>query len=324
MTGPVDIDKLLGSLETGNAPDAVPSTSGPDLGMPAGPGMPGGAGMSGGALPEDPFAIPGMPLDLGQGMGIGAALQEGPPVSLEDTFKSNVQGQGPALGSTVNPLGNTGMEGFLEDSKPQSMGTTQTVTTTQDEIENPYSFPMDNAAQEPSGQIEESVQKTKFLVKYVAIGILAVIVLFSVVIGLRNKIKKDNQSKPQPSSSQEQQPMQQPVQPVQQPTQPSQSADTYKGPKIQTADPNALAVNETVYDDVMAITKQIQVENGSVECYLVGTPQYFPQKIKIPVTVEEYNKANAADIVPIQYRIVKISGQDYVIDPRVVYKEVVE
>lgn len=355
MPDNLGIDELLAQLT------AVPDT--PDLSVdsadnlpPSAGGMPGvSSGNTGtpsgipgdllGDLGTPDFLSPGnvskspqggMPSSSVPGSGIPVSMRKNGSVSLEDTLKSNVGGNAPALGSSMNPLGDMDLDDLMNDQSSLNLGSTTTVQTVEEEIPNPYAFPMENAGQETPDTVQETVDGTKKIIGIIAISIIAFIALFAVVMAVNRQIKKYTAENNPGTSQQETQQgnpqgnQQGGLVPAENPGgNPQGNAgmnqggtdSVYTGPKIKTAEPNAIAISDTVFDDVMAINKQIQVENGTVECYFVGTPKHFGQKIKIPVSVQEYNKANQVDIVNIRYSIVRISGVDYVIDPYVVYKE---
>lgn len=242
-------------------------------------------------------------------------------VSLEDTYKSNVQGNQPAMGSTYDPLGGVSLDGIMDDPSASNLGYT-TTETVQEEIPNPYAF--DNFTSESTEVVEETTDKTKKLVMIAGIGILVLLVVIvgAITIGRKFNSKSNELMPPSAVNGQGNAPNNEqpndPSQGAQYAPPPSDATPEYTGPKIQTASPESLATSSDYFDDIMSVDKQIQVENGTVECYFLGTPKFFGKPVKIPVSVEVYNASGPLDIVKIRYNVVRISGTDYIIDPIVI------
>lgn len=250
-------------------------------------------------------------------------------IDISPTMKSRLTGGAPKIGETIKPIDKSRLDGFASDIKTRSAKktsktdmmsdtsrTAQAVDTAKgvtnkgvqsdksSEEGAPFQFP---AKESDANEIEETVKDTRKILKIIGIAVLGILLIFIICVGIGRKVASIDTKSIQ--------------KPVEQVSQTPVAVDTYTGPRLMTASPDSLAVSDSVFEDTMAVTKEIQAENGTVECYLVGVPQHFNKKIKIPVSVREYNNIENSSILTIRYRVVKISGADYVIESCVVYSE---
>ena len=292
------IPQGLGNAESSQVPPGFGNTESGQVPPGFGPDM-NGFGL-------DPDSLPGID-DLFSGAG-----------DPTDTLKSNINNP-PPMGSTLNgidlstdlagpsmgaPGGNdmldANMDASLEMPSPGS----------QDEI-GYNSENLEEAASEEVSMKNKAVQ----IIAVTAFAIVLLILLFTVASRTLNKalskgLEGDDSESEKYTDQEEYDPEYSEV-PV------------YNGPIIQQASPKALAITPQLYTDLMAITKVIQVEDGTVECYVVGTPKNFGSKIKIHIDHTVYNELQDADFVEIEYNIVRISGKDYTTNAKVI-KKVVE
>lgn len=78
---------------------------------------------------------------------------------------------------------------------------------------------------------------------------------------------------------------------------------------------------DNYYSDSMVVTKFIMIDGTTSMFYFSGIPMHYKKKIIFPVTVSEYNAVPSGGKIFIDYRIVKINGEDKITDISTSIKE---